>query len=102
MTQQSALRPGPRTHLLVWMALLGIVALELALTYSRPGTGTLLAGLLALAVLEAVIALLYFMHLRYERALLFWCVVPAVVFALIMLDQIWPDAFRLLTLRHGP
>lgn len=102
MAEHSASRPGPRTYLLVWMVLLAIVGLEVVLTYARPDTATLFSALLALALLEAGIALLYFMHLRYERALLFWCLVPGLLFALVMLDQIWPDAFRLLTLRHGP
>lgn len=94
--------PGPRTFMVVWAALLAIVGTELLLTYAHLSTGTLLAALLALALLEAGVALLYFMHLRYERALLFWSLIPGLVFVLVMLDQLWPDALRLITLRHGP
>lgn len=101
-TTESIARPGQRTYVIVWIGLLAIVAMEILLTYAHLGTGTLLAALLALALLEAGLALLYFMHLRYERALLFWCLIPGLVFALVMLDQIWPDALRLITLRHAP
>jgi len=61
--------------------------------------GTLLATLLALALVEAAVALLYFMHLKYERRALLWWTVPLVVFALVMLDHVWPDALRLASLR---
>jgi caa(3)-type oxidase subunit IV len=101
-TTESAARPATRTYVAVWIALLAIVAVEIVLTYAHLSAGKQLAALLVLALIEAGIALLYFMHLRYERALLFWCVVGCLVFALVMLDQIWPDAFRLVTLHHGP
>jgi heme/copper-type cytochrome/quinol oxidase subunit 4 len=55
--------------------------------------------LVALALLEAAVALLYFMHLKYERRALRWWTVPLVVFALVMLDHVWPDALRLASLR---
>jgi len=102
MTTESASRPTTRTYLVVWVAMLAIVAVEIAVTYAHPSPGRQLAALLSLAVIEAAIALAYFMHLRYERAVLFWSLIPGVVFALLMLDQIWPDALRLITMHHGP
>jgi cytochrome c oxidase subunit IV len=54
---------------------------------------------LALAFLEAAIAVWYFMHLKYERAALVWSMLPAFAFVIFMMDHIWPDAFRLLSLR---
>ena len=95
-------QPTMRTFVGVWVVLLAIVAIEVALTLAHWPMSKLLAALLALAMIEAAIALLYFMHLRYERAILFWCVVPTVVFALFMMDHIWPDAFRLLHMRLLP
>jgi len=59
----------------------------------------LLASLLSLAVLEAGLGVMYFMHLRYERRALFWSLIPGLVFVLAMLNHLWPDAHRLLRLQ---
>jgi heme/copper-type cytochrome/quinol oxidase subunit 4 len=89
---------GMGTYVAAWFALALIVALEVAATYASLSRGSLLAVLLALAVIEAAIALLYFMGLRYERAALFWTLIPTLVFVLLMLNHLWRDAFRLVTL----
>jgi len=88
-----------KTYVTVWLGMIALVGVEVLVTYARPSPGTLLAALLALALLEAAVALLYFMHLKYERRALLWWTVPLVVFALVMLDHVWPDALRLASLR---
>lgn len=80
----------------VWIGLLVIVGVEVAATYARLAVGIQLAVLLALAVLEAGLALLYFMHLRDERPRLFWSLIPALVIVLLLMDHFWPDAVRLM------
>jgi caa(3)-type oxidase subunit IV len=92
--------PGMRLYVAIWIGLLLIVAIEVALTYARLPAGTLLAGLLALAVIEAALGVMFFMHLRYERRALFWSLIPGLIFVLLMLNQLWPDAYRLLSLHH--
>ena len=89
-----------RVYVVVWIGLLLIVAVEVALTYAGLPVGSLLAALLALAILEAGIGVMYFMHLRYERRL-FWSLIPAIVFVLVMMNHLWPDALRLLRLRSN-
>jgi heme/copper-type cytochrome/quinol oxidase subunit 4 len=79
--------------------LLAIVALEVALALLRVRTGVLLSGLLLLALIEAALGLLYFMHLRYERRIFVWSIVLAVVLTVLLMDHIWFDAFRLLRQR---
>ena len=85
-----------RAYVAVWIGLLVIVGVEVAATYARLAVGIQLAVLLALAVLEAGLALLYFMHLRYERPSLFWSLIPALVIVLLLMDHFWPDAVRLM------
>lgn len=85
-------------YVAVWIGLLLIVAVEVALTYAHLPAGTLVAALLALAVLEAGFGTMYFMHLKYERRALFWCLIPALIFVLLMMNQFWSDAHRLLAL----
>jgi cytochrome c oxidase subunit IV len=92
--------PGMRLYVAVWLGLLLIVGAEAALTYARLPTGTLLAALLALALVEAGLGLMYFMHLRYERRALFWSLIPALIFVFIMMNQFWSDAHRLRSLHQ--
>jgi cytochrome c oxidase subunit IV len=98
---QSRPGPGMKVYVVVWIGLILIVAVEVALTYARLPVGLQLSALLALAFLGAGIGLLYFMRLKYERAILFWSFIPALIVAMLLLDHIWPDAFRLMHQRLG-
>jgi len=91
--------PGMTGYITIWVGLLCIVGIETFLTTLNISTHRLLAALLLLAFLEAGIALLYFMHLRYEKPSLFWSLVPAVIFVLFMMNHIWPDAYRVASMR---
>ena len=91
--------PGFRLYVLVWAGLICIVVIEVVLTYAGLTAPALLLALLSLAFIEAALALLYFMHLRYERPILFWSLIPALVFVLVLFDHLWPDAFRLTSMR---
>jgi heme/copper-type cytochrome/quinol oxidase subunit 4 len=85
-----------KRYVVILAGLFVIVALEVILAVVRPSTGVLLPGLLVLALIEASLALLYFMHLRYERRSLTWSIVLAVVVTVVLMDHFWFDAFRLL------
>jgi heme/copper-type cytochrome/quinol oxidase subunit 4 len=69
------------------------------MTYRHLSTQMLLLFLLIFAFIEAGIAVMYFMHLKYERPNLFWSLIPVLLFVLFMLDHIWPDALRLAHFR---
>ena len=85
-----------KRYVVVWLAPLAIVAVEVVVTLAHPAPGLLLAGLLLLALIEAGLGLLYFMHLKYERRSFMWSVILAVVIAIVLMDHFWLDAFRLL------
>ena len=91
--------PEMKGYITIWVGLLCIVGIETFLTTLQLSTHKLLVALLLLAFAEAGIALLYFMHLKYEKPNLFWSLVPAVIFVLFMMNHIWPDAYRMLNLR---
>jgi caa(3)-type oxidase subunit IV len=91
--------PAMMKQVAIWAAMLVIVALEVVVTYQRPSMPVLIGSLLALAVVQAFLGLMYFMHLRHERALLGWSLVGALIFVLAMLNQLWPDALRVFRLR---
>jgi heme/copper-type cytochrome/quinol oxidase subunit 4 len=88
-----------KEYIAIWVGLLCIVGIETFLTSMNLSTHGLLAALLILAFIEAGIALLYFMHLKYEKPKLFWTLVPAVIFVLFMMNHIWPDAYRVASMR---
>jgi cytochrome c oxidase subunit IV len=101
-TTETQHEPGMNLYIMIWVALLVIVGAEVGLTYMHLSTGTQLAALLVLAFIEAGLGVMYFMHLKYERAILFWSLVPTLLFVLFMMDHLWPDALRLLRLRLHP
>ncbi|HEV2749966.1 MAG TPA: cytochrome C oxidase subunit IV family protein [Gemmatimonadales bacterium] len=85
-----------KAYVTVWVGLLLIVAVEVVLTYEHLPTERLLVALLLLAFVEAALGLMYLMHLKYERPVLFWSLIPYLIFAMFMLDHVWPDALRLM------
>jgi cytochrome c oxidase subunit IV len=87
--------PDMKMYVGIWIGLIAILLVEVFLTYQHLAPRMLLACLLVLAFLEAGIGIAYFMHLKYENPRLLWSLVPITLFVLLMLDQIWPDAFRL-------
>jgi cytochrome c oxidase subunit IV len=92
--------PAMKFYVVVWAGLLCIVGLEVFMTYRKVSAHQLLAVLLLLAFIEAGIGLLYFMHLKYDRPILLWSFVISIVFVLLMMNQIWPDAYRMANLEH--
>jgi len=92
---ESRQEPGMKLYTGIWMGLFVIVLIEVFLTYQHLSAGALLTCLLCLAFVEAGIGVAYFMHLKYENSKLFWTLIPATIFVLLMMDHIWPDAFRL-------
>jgi cytochrome c oxidase subunit IV len=82
----------------VWIGLLCIAGSEVFLTYRGLSTHALLASLLLLAVIESAIGVLYFMHLRFERRVMMWSILLSIIFVLLMMNQIWPDAYRMTTI----
>ena len=86
-------------NVMIWVAMLIIVALEVVVTYRRPSMPVLIGVLLVLAAVQAFLGLMYFMHLRHERGLLGWSLVGALLFVLSLMNQVWPDALRVFRLR---
>ena len=88
-----------RGNVAIWIAMLVIVAIEVVVTYRRPPMPLLIGTLLSLAVVQAFLGLMYFMHLRHERRMLGLSLIGALVFVLLMMNQVWPDALRVFRLR---
>jgi caa(3)-type oxidase subunit IV len=85
-----------RKYLPVYFVLIGIFLVEVFLAFRNFSTGTLVVGLLLLAVCSASLGLMYFMHLADEKRGLFLTLIPATIFVLLMMNMIWSDSVRLL------
>src|SRR5882762_11363161 len=83
-------------YLPVYFALLAIAGIEFFLAYQNLSTVGLVGMLLFLAICSAALGLLYFMHLAHEKGSLFFSLIPATIFVLLMMNMIWSDSIRLL------
>jgi len=86
-------------YLPVYFILLIIAAIEFFVAFRITNISTLLTLLLGLAICGAALALMFFMHLVEERRALFFSLIPATIFVLLMMNMIWSDSFRLLHMK---
>ena len=93
--------PGMSSYAGIVVGLMIIVVIEVILTYQHLPVRTLLFCLLCLASLEAFVGIMYLMHVKYESPLLFWTIFPATLFVLMMLNYLWPDAYRMARMSLG-
>jgi caa(3)-type oxidase subunit IV len=83
-----------KKYFVVYAIILVIAALQFVIAYSSITPSQMFARMLFLAVIEATLALLFFMHLADNRGLL-WFVVIFNVFILLAMQYGWTDSFRL-------
>jgi cytochrome c oxidase subunit 4 len=84
----------------VWLALLGLTAIEVFLAYEKVNITLMLIILMGASIMKAALIMAYFMHLRFERMSLILTLVPAMVVCISLLAIFFPDSFRLFSLRQ--
>ena len=77
----------------MYVCILAIAALQFVIAYSNISGPQMFARMLFLAVVEAALALLFFMHLSDNHGLL-WFVFVFTVFVLLAMQYGWTDSFR--------
>ena len=84
----------------VWGALLILTAIEVVLGYRQVFSPVrMLEVLLLLSVIKSVLIIGYFMHMKFETALMRWMITLSVVTCfIIMYFFFFPDADRILKL----
>jgi heme/copper-type cytochrome/quinol oxidase subunit 4 len=92
-------RGGLTTYLLVYVFILIIAALQILVAYRSTNAEQELVTMLALAIVQAALAVTFFMHMKSEKRNLALFLLPATVFVLAMMNMIWSDSFRLLNMR---
>src|SRR5437870_3377737 len=94
-------RPGRRltTYLVVYVIILAVSGLQILIAYSNVEGSRIFMRMLALAIVQAGLAITFFMHMKSEKRNLALFLLPATVFVLVMMNMIWSDSFRLLNMR---
>jgi len=87
---------GMATTYVVYVTILAIAVYQVCFAIMAGPQPMLM---LMLAILQASIAVMYFMHLAQERQVLALALIPYTLFVLFMLNMIWSDSVRLLHMR---
>ena len=95
MTTAAGQHRGVRNYLVTYVCILVIAALQFVVAYSNIDGSQMLVRMLFLAMVEAGLAILFFMHLWMENRGLLWFVVVRTVFVLLAMQYGWTDSFRL-------
>ncbi len=99
MTTTGKVTSTLKTDIIVYGCILALSGLQVVLAYQHTQGTQLMVRMLAVAVIQAGLGVMYFMHLRDERRNLLLALIPATVFVLLMMNMIWSDSFRLLHMR---
>ncbi len=94
MTTETRKSGGMKKDLVVYLCLVALAAIQFVIAYQSIDTSQMFVRMLIVAVVEAALALLFFMHLAENRGLL-WFVVVFTVSVLLTMQYGWTDAFRL-------
>jgi caa(3)-type oxidase subunit IV len=99
MSAPANTRDNLKTDVIVYLCILALSAVQVALAYQNANGAQLLVRMLAVALIQAGLGVMYFMHLRDEQRNLRLALIPATIFVMLMMNMIWSDSFRLLHMR---
>lgn len=86
---------GMTKDLIIYICLLALAGIQFLIAYQDISTKQMFERMLAVAVIEAGLALLFFMHLADNRGLR-WFVLIFTVAVILGLQYGWTDSFRLV------
>jgi caa(3)-type oxidase subunit IV len=95
MAMAEAHKSNTGKYVVVYVCILAIAALQFVIAYSNITGEQMFTRMLFLAIIEAALALLFFMHLADNRGLR-WFVVVFTVAVTLGMQYGWTDSFRLL------
>jgi len=88
---------GIGKDLVVYVCLLALAGLQFVIAYQKIDASQMFTRMLAVAIVEAGLAMLFFMHLWSEKRALLWFVVIFTVSVLLGMQYGWTDSFRMVT-----
>ena len=96
MTASTSVKDSLKIDIIVYLSILALSGLQVLLAYQHAEGTQLFVRMLAVALIQAGLGVMYFMHLRTEQRNLRLALIPATIFVVLMMNMIWSDSFRLL------
>jgi cytochrome c oxidase subunit IV len=93
-TEQSG---GIGKSVIVYLCLLALAGLQFVIAYQNIDASQMFRRMLVVAIVEAGLALMFFMHLWGEKRGFVLFVLVFTVFVLVTMQYGWTDSFRLVT-----
>jgi|SRR5579863_5235207 len=87
---------GLGKYLVVYVCILAIAGLQFVVAYQAIDRSQMFTRMFLLALLEAALGILFFMHLWSESRAFLTFVAIFILFVLATMQYSWPDAFRIL------
>jgi cytochrome c oxidase subunit IV len=87
-----------KMDVMVYVGILLLAGVQIFMAYHSPGV----IRMLAIAAIQAFLAVMFFMHLRDEKSTLRLALIPATLFVLVMMNMVWADSFRVIQFRAFP
>jgi heme/copper-type cytochrome/quinol oxidase subunit 4 len=84
-----------KKYLIIYVVILAVAALQFVVAYADISAGQMFFRMMVLAVIEAALALLYFMHLADNPGLK-WFVLIFTIAVLLGMQYGWTDSYRIL------
>ena len=83
-------------YFLIYLCILIIAGLQFVVAYANLDRGQMFARMFFLAIAEAGLAIMFFMHLWAEKRGFLLFVAIFTLFVLAAMQYSWPDSFRML------
>lgn len=77
------------TDLIVYVVILALACVQIFVLKGH------LFAMLSVAIVQAILAVTFFMHLGSEKPTLRLALIPGTLFVLVMMNMIWADSYRL-------
>jgi len=91
-----------KSDIIVYLVILVIAGLQVAVAYTGGTIGQHVMEFLGLAIIQAGLGIMFFMHLFQEKRSLMFALIPATVFVLLMMNVFWGDSFRIIHMKPWP
>jgi heme/copper-type cytochrome/quinol oxidase subunit 4 len=89
-------REGIGKYLVVYFCMLALAGLQFVIAYQNITASQMFRRMFSLAVIEAAVAVMFFMHLWSEKRGFLLFVVIFTMFVLLSMQFGWSDSFRLV------
>ena len=96
-TAEDYKREGTGKYLVVYLCILALAGLQFIIAYQNISTSQMFRRMLSVAIVEAGLAVMFFMLLWAEKRGFLLFVVVFTIFVLLAMQFGWTDTFRLVT-----